>query len=147
MSAPLDVVAALIRRDGRYLLARRIKDDEIGRIWEFPGGRVEDGESLPAALRRELREELDVEARVGARRVVTRHDYRRLSVRLHFYDCEIDGADPRGAEGQDLLWASPEELPDLDMPAGDREVIEQLSAFSHRPSAEEADPPRNPAES
>ncbi len=125
MSQRLEVVAALIRRDGRYLLARRTKDDAIGRVWEFPGGRVEDGESEETALVRELREELGVAAAVGEKVLSCEHDYPDLCVRLHFFRSEIEG-EPEGREGQDLMWVAASELPSMEMPEADRDVIQLL---------------------
>jgi len=127
VSGRLEVVAALLRRDGRTLFARRVKDDAIGRVWEFPGGRVEAGESLRDALARELREELGVSVRVGERRHVCEHDYPDLSVRLHFFDCELTEEEPRGLEGQELRWVAPEELEMLEVPAADEEMLKLLA--------------------
>jgi len=122
----LEVVAALLERGGRYLVARRMKNDSIGRVWEFPGGRVEAGESLEAALARELREELDVKADVGEKILQVDHDYEHLSVRLHFFRGEILEGDPRGAEGQQLRWVSVEDLGELELPEADRHMVDLL---------------------
>ncbi len=128
MSARLEVVAGLICRDGRYLLARRMKDDAIGRIWEFPGGRVEEGESLEAALVRELREELGVTAEVGEKKLQCEHDYPDLRVRLHFFDCFLSEGEPRGREGQELKWVLPKDLASMEMPAADLDLVRLLAA-------------------
>ena len=126
MSERLEVVAALIRRGGRTLVTRRVKRDALGPLWEFPGGRVEPGETEPEALARELREELGVAARVGEKLLETAHDYPHMKVRLHFYRAEIEG-EPEGMEGQPLLWADRDELAVLDFPEADRAFLEFLS--------------------
>ncbi len=126
MSPRLEVVAALIRREGRYLLARRTKDDAIGRVWEFPGGRVEDGESLESALARELDEELGVAAVVGEKVLSCEHDYPDLRVRLHFFRSEIEG-EPSGREGQELAWVTASDLPAMEMPGADQDVVRLLA--------------------
>lgn len=127
MSDRLEVVAGLIRRDGCYLLARRMKDDAIGRIWEFPGGRVEEGESLEAALLRELQEELGVTAKVGEKKLQCEHDYPDLRVRLHFFDCVLSEGEPHGREGQELKWVLPADLASMDMPEADKDLVRLLA--------------------
>ena len=88
------VTAAIIERDGRFLMARRLKGTHLEGLWEFPGGKIEPGESLEACIVRELAEELGVESRIVGKRWETAHDYSTKRVELHFFDCEIDG-DPR----------------------------------------------------
>ena len=126
MSPRLEVVAALIRREGRYLLARRTKDDAIGRVWEFPGARVQAGESLESALARELDEELGVAAVVGEKVLSCEHDYPDLRVRLHFFRSEIEG-EPSGREGQELAWVTASDLPAMEMPGADQDVVRLLA--------------------
>ncbi len=120
------VVAAILPRAGRILLARRPDDDPLGPVWEFPGGKVEPGESLEAALGRELREELGIGARVGERVEEIRHRYSHRAVHLHFFLCHDLEGEPRGLHGQDVVWASPEEMAGLPFPAADRRLLERL---------------------
>ena len=96
------VVAAVIRRDDRILVTRRHAHAERGGQWEFPGGKVEPGEAEPAALAREVREELDCEVVVGPLVARTTHRYPDLEVELAFYACAlVPGSEPRlvGASG------------------------------------------------
>src|ERR1700729_3548186 len=87
---PIDVVAGVIRRDdGRLLITQRLADDTLGGYWEFPGGKVDPGEELGAALARELREEIGVEAEIGAEIHHIVHAYPDRDVRLYFYDVRI----------------------------------------------------------
>ncbi len=132
MKSRLEVVAGLIRREGRYLLARRMKDDAIGRVWEFPGGRVEEGESLETALVRELQEELGVTAEVGEMQLECEHDYPDLRVRLHFFDCVLSEGEPTGREGQELKWVAPADLSRMELPEADRDMVQLLAASGKR---------------
>ena len=87
------VVAALIERDGRYLITQRRKNAVLPDLWEFPGGRVEDGESDTEALVREIRERLAVEVRVGELISFVSHPYERYAVDLYLYACVLQEGD------------------------------------------------------
>jgi 8-oxo-dGTP diphosphatase len=120
------VTAAVIDRDGRFLVTRRQKGVHLEGYWEFPGGKYDAGEPLNACLARELREELDVEAHVGEEVFVTTHAYTDRSVELHFFRCDLQG-EPRPLLGQEMRWASREELATLEFPPADAELIQQLT--------------------
>jgi 8-oxo-dGTP diphosphatase len=121
------VAAAIVERNGRFLLARRLKGTHLEGLWEFPGGKIEDGESLEACLARELAEELGVESRVGGLRWSTTHDYPGKRVELHFFDCEIAG-EPEARLGQELCWVSAPELAALPLPEADAGLVALLTA-------------------
>ena len=121
------VTAAIIERDGRFLMARRLKGSHLEGLWEFPGGKIEPGESLEACLARELDEELGVPCRVGRLRLATAHEYPGRRVELHFFDCEIDG-DPRPLLGQELRWVGASELASLPLPEADAGLVALLTA-------------------
>jgi 8-oxo-dGTP diphosphatase len=120
------VTAAIIERDGRFLMARRLKGTHLEGLWEFPGGKIEPGESLEACLARELDEELGVPCRVGRLRLATTHEYPGRRVELHFFDCEIDG-EPRPLLGQELRWVSANELASLPLPEADAGLVALLT--------------------
>jgi len=120
------VTAAIIERDGRFLMARRLKGTHLEGLWEFPGGKIEPGESLEACLARELDEELGVPCRVGRLRLATTHEYPGRRVELHFFDCEIDG-EPRPLLGQELRWVSASELASLPLPEADAGLVALLT--------------------
>ena len=119
------VTAAVIDRDGRFLVTRRQQGVHLEGHWEFPGGKCEAGESLDACLVRELREELDVEAQVGEEVLVTTHPYADRSVELHFFRCDLKG-EPRPLLGQEMRWATREELATLEFPPADAALIQML---------------------
>lgn len=124
---PVLVVAAVILRDGRYLVTRRLKDTHLAGFWEFPGGKVDAGETEADALTREIREELAVGCTVGTLILRTTHDYAERSVTLAFYACALTG-EPRPALGQEMRWVEPADLPGLEFPPADEELIALLSA-------------------
>ena len=125
--AAVIVLAAVIERDGRFLLARRLKGTHLEGLWEFPGGKCMPGETHEACLARELMEELGVRAAVGEELLVTEHVYPEKAVRLHFRRCTIEG-DPRPVLGQDLRWADRGTLRELSFPEADKGLIDLLLA-------------------
>jgi mutator protein MutT len=136
---PLDdvvvVAAAIVEREGRFLLTRRLKGTHLAGTWEFPGGKCEPGESLEACLSRELMEELGVTCAAGPRILVTRHAYPERTVELHFFSTRLHG-DPVPQLGQEMRWASREELGTLRFPDADRELIERLMTPDGPPSGQ-----------
>jgi 8-oxo-dGTP diphosphatase len=119
------VAAAVVERDGRFLVTRRQKGVHLEGLWEFPGGKCDAGESLAACLARELREELDVGATVGAEIFTTTHAYPERTVELHFLRCTIDG-EPRSILGQEIRWVARKDLASLEFPPADAELIAML---------------------
>jgi 8-oxo-dGTP diphosphatase len=119
------VTAAVIEREGRILVARRQKGVHLEGLWEFPGGKCDDGESLQACLVRELREELDVDAQVRHEIFATTHAYSDRQVELHFLGAELVG-NPQPMLGQELRWVAREELATLEFPPADAELIRIL---------------------
>lgn len=104
----VDVVAAVILRpDDRFLLARRPEGKPYAGYWEFPGGKVEAGETLPHALARELHEELGIEVEHAWPWLVRHFDYEHASVKLHFFRVAGWHGEPHGREGQLLAWQTP----------------------------------------
>jgi len=121
------VTAAVVERAGRILVTRRQRGVHLEGLWEFPGGKQENGESLAACLARELREELDVAARVEDEIYTTTHEYPERRVELHFLRCRLDG-EPRPLLGQEIRWVPRAELASLEFPAADAELIRILGA-------------------
>ncbi len=127
----LVAAVALVDNDGRVLVARRPADKSMPGLWEFPGGKVEPGETPEAALIRELGEELgiDVKASCLAPFTFASHDYGDFHLLMPLYLCRVwDGtATPR--EGQEVRWVRPIELRNYDMPPADRPLVAMLRDF------------------
>lgn len=125
------VAAALIDRDGRVLLAERPAGKHLAGTWEFPGGKVEAGETPEAALIRELHEELgiDTEASCLAPATFASHMYEDFHLVLMLYVCRKWRGTPHGHDGQRLRWERINDLFSIDMPPADRPLIGTLAAL------------------
>lgn len=119
------VVAAVIERDGAFLVTRRQPGVHLEGLWEFPGGKIDPQETHADALRRELREELDADVTVCDLAFATSHAYPDRTVVLYFYRCELTGV-PRPLLGQEMKWVRREALAALDFPPADEELIRML---------------------
>jgi 8-oxo-dGTP diphosphatase len=120
---PIEVVCALIERDGRVLVARRPLAKSQGGKWEFPGGKLHDGESPRDALVREIAEELRIEIRVGDPLPPSTHDYGKFAITLIPFRCAIESGEPHAVEHEALAWSDPAELAALDWAAADVPVV------------------------
>jgi 8-oxo-dGTP diphosphatase len=123
---PIDVVAAVIERDDQFLLTLRPHGTHLAGHWEFPGGKRLPHESHAEALRRELFEELDIVAHVGACVFSVTHEYPERVVALHFYACDFEGI-PKPMLGQEMRWVPRAALCDLTFPEADAALIDQLA--------------------
>jgi len=121
----LVVTAAVIERDGAYLVTRRQRGVHLEGYWEFPGGKCEPGESLGDCLARELREELGCAARIGDEILAVSHEYAERDIELHFIACELTGV-PSPLVGQEMRWVARADLPSLQFPPADDELIALL---------------------
>jgi mutator protein MutT len=119
------VVAAVIERDGSFLLTRRLDGTHLAGMWEFPGGKIGSGETHAQALRREIREELDADVDVGPLVFETRHAYPERTIALHFYRCALRG-EPKPLLGQQMKWVPRIELSALEFPPADADLIRLL---------------------
>lgn len=133
MEKRIVVVGAVIVRDGSVLAAQRGEGRALAGFWEFPGGKVEDGETPERSLRREIREELGCVVEVGERLVRTEHAYPFGLVDLTTYWCTLVDGEPAATEHAALLWADVARLATLewapaDIPAVD-EILAQMSAW------------------
>jgi mutator protein MutT len=122
---PVVVVAAVIERDGEFLLTLRPDGTHLSGHWEFPGGKVHHSETHVEALRREIFEELDAVAHVGELLHTVTHSYPEKTVQLFFYRCELSG-DAKPMMGQEMRWVPRAELSSLPFPEADRDLIAQL---------------------
>ncbi|MEP4147322.1 MAG: 8-oxo-dGTP diphosphatase MutT [Halioglobus sp.] len=116
-------VGVILDADRNILLTRRHDHLHQGGLWEFPGGKVESGESLSAALARELREELDITPVRVSPLTEIHHDYGDKSVFLDVHVVWEFSGEPRGLEGQPMAWVSADELSDYDFPAANKPIV------------------------
>ena len=128
----LAVTAALIFRDGRLLITQRRPGDHLGGLWEFPGGKIEPGETPEACLRRELQEELGIEVAVGDQFAEITHDYPERRVDLQFFRCTITRGEPALLHCADLAWVTRDELDRYDFPAADAALLARLRIADDR---------------
>jgi 8-oxo-dGTP diphosphatase len=127
MRRKIRVVGAMIDRDGRYLITQRSPRASLPLLWEFPGGRVEEGETDEAALARELREEMGIEVEVAERVIHVEHAYAAYDIDFCVYRCRLKG--PGVIEHHrvhDHRWVRPEELDQYEFPAADEKTIAKL---------------------
>lgn len=124
----IDVVAAIIfdAQRKQVLLALRKPEQHQGDRWEFPGGKMEEGETQADALARELHEEIDLRVVNSVHRRTLVHQYSDKQVRLHFWDVTEFTGTPRGVEGQQLQWVGIAQLAGLRFPDANQVVVDEL---------------------
>jgi len=122
----IDVGCAIIHRNGRLLIAQRHLQDSFGGVWEFPGGKREENETIEACLAREALEELGV--RIHPERLLCRREHRNKDrgIALFFYFCRWESGEPRAIDCKDFRWVGREDIRDAEFLPGDLEVLEDL---------------------
>lgn len=124
----IEVSAALIFRDGKLLITQRPAGTHLGGLWEFPGGKVEAGETFPECLIREIREELGVEIAVGELFAEISHDYPEKSVHLKFFIGRLLAGEPKPLACAAVKWIEKNELAGFEFPAADAQLLEKLKS-------------------
>jgi 8-oxo-dGTP diphosphatase len=129
------VVAALILKNGKVLVCQRTRHQSMPLKWEFPGGKIEDGEQPRDALRRELEEELGIDALIGEEVARIRHDYKNGgAVELRFYVVNEYTGEMENRIFRDMRWAKRSELPSYDFLEADLELVRDLATGKIVPS-------------
>lgn len=125
------VVAAVIRQDGKYLITQRRESASLPLLWEFPGGRVESGESDAEALGREFRERLgqDIRLEVGKPVAFRRHDYEGYSVELVLYEAELVEGSLEPKRVKEYRWVPADEFEQYPFPPADRQTLDDFQLF------------------
>lgn len=126
MTAVHVAVAVILDSKNNVLITRRAADAHQGGLWEFPGGKVEEGETLQTALSRELREELGIDIGGSAALVQVRHDYGDKTVFLDVHVVREFSGEPRGLEQQPMAWVAPQELRHYLFPAANVPIVEAV---------------------
>lgn len=121
-----EIVVAVIARDSHYLIGKRPSDGMLAGLWEFPGGKLEAGESHQHALRRECAEELGVQVKVGGMIASVNHAYTHLKVTLNVYRCTIQSGNPRAKIHTDLAWVTAAEFDRYAFPKANHKFLDLL---------------------
>lgn len=120
------VVAAEIEQDGRYLITQRRPHAVLPLLWEFPGGKVESGETDEHALVRELSEQIGVEVSVGPRAMHVSHEYDTYTLDLMVYRVSITAGEPSCEGVHAVKWVTPQEFSDHEFPGADQQTVDAL---------------------
>lgn len=121
----IEVVAAIIHKDNSYLATQRGYGVFEG-MWEFPGGKIEEGESREEALKREIKEELDAEVKIEKLLCTVDYDYPNFHLTMHCYHCSIGDGEIRLLEHQSAKWLTKDELNEVEWLPADIAVLERL---------------------
>ena len=126
----IEVVAAIIHRDGAYFATQRVYGEFEG-MWEFPGGKIEPGESREDALKREIQEELGVDITIGELLCTTEYDYPTFHLTMHCYLCSVASGEIELREHKSAQWLTAETLDTVEWLPADREIIAMLRAMKN----------------
>lgn len=126
MRRQVTVVGAMIERDGKYLITQRKPTATLPLLWEFPGGRVEPGETDTQALARELKEEMDITIDVNDQVMHVQHSYPDYDIDFRVYRCKLVSGEIRHLRVHDHRWVAPPELDEYEFPPADQKTFEQL---------------------
>lgn len=122
----IDVVCAIIEHEGKILVAQRSETMKLPLKWEFPGGKVEEGEDERAALKREIKEELNLDILVNRSLQEVEYHYPEFSVRLYPFLCTAENREVKLAEHKQVVWERIENLRNYDWAAADVPVVDRL---------------------
>ena len=121
-----EVVAALIWQDDKFMICQRPAHKARGLLWEFVGGKVEQGETKEDALIRECKEELNILLSVGDVFMEVIHEYPDITVHLTLFKASIAGGEPQKLEHNDIKWIAPSEIPNYEFCPADEEILERI---------------------
>ena len=122
----IDVVAAVIKKDNKYLIAQRNRHKHFAYHWEFPGGKVDKGETFENALKREILEELSIDIKINNKITSKKYRDEKINVEVHYYFCEKIDQDITLLEHEDMKWVFKKDLLNYKLAPGDSKIIEYL---------------------
>ncbi len=121
-----DVVAAIIINDNKYFIAQRNRNKHLGLFWEFPGGKVEHNETYEEALKREIKEELNIDILINYKLGKENYKDYKIDIELHYFICSYIKGDLKLVEHEDSAWVKKEELRKYKFAEGDSDIISLL---------------------
>ena len=121
-----DVVVGIIWHKGRIFIDQRPENGLLGGLWEFPGGKQEDGETLEECLAREIREELGIRVKVKKHFLTVRHAYTHFKITLHSFQCKLLKGTPKPQKAIDWKWVRPQEMTSYAFPKANKRILEAL---------------------
>ena len=121
-----NVVAAIIIKDDKYFIAQRNRNKHMGLSWEFPGGKVEEGESFEIALKREIEEELNIEINIKNKLGEENYQDDKINVKLHYFICSHFNGEIILNEHEDSAWVTKNEFKNYNFAEGDSDIINLL---------------------
>jgi 8-oxo-dGTP diphosphatase len=122
----VEVVAAVIHKGDLFYVVQRPFKGEVGGKWEFPGGKIEIGESKEQALARELKEELNIEVMINEHILTSDYEYNSFKIRIHFYECKIKNGIPKLAEHINEKWLLKSQIQEIDLASADIAVLDYI---------------------
>jgi 8-oxo-dGTP diphosphatase len=122
----IPVVAAMIRKEGQVLLGQRPEEGTLPGVWEFPGGKIEAGESPEEALQRELNEELGIEAEIGDLKFSITHHYGEVGILLLFFEVNYWKGEPKSIHHTKLRWEPISKLKSIELPDANKKAIDLI---------------------
>lgn len=125
----IEVVAALIWRDGKFLICQRPKNKARALMWEFVGGKVEKGETRQQALKRECQEELDIQIEVGDVFMCVEHKYPDIDICLTLFNATLLQGEPKMLEHNDIKWISVSEIDEYEFCPADTQILERIKTL------------------
>jgi len=119
-------VAVITNQQGEILIDRRKQSGEMGGLWEFPGGKIESGETIEECIQREVKEELDIQIKVGDRLTTITHAYETFKVTLYVHDCEYVSGTPQTIECEEIHWVKPNLISQYQFPQANIKIVNLL---------------------
>ncbi len=127
----IKVTAGILENNGKILLAKRNKDDPLKDKWEFPGGKIEESETPEECLKRELHEELGIDAEIGEFLIASKYSYDHISVELFAYRVNSYTGDIIPTDHEEIEWVSPSDFHKYDFPEADKPILDLLRKSDH----------------